>query len=366
MTRALAWLDERRETYLLGLARVAFALLYAHGAFKLVRSTLTNGYFGDSFHIPIVPESWVPSRSVYIALLSVQIFAALLAAFGAFARPLLLGAASIGLYLLCCNRLDYHNNRYVLHLMVFLLAFTPCDRSFRAFGPKFDLERRRALIWAQRLMQIQISLVYIASAGSKLVDADWRGGQVLLLRYQNIIKWWIERGRPLPEPAVNALSSPVFADLTSKAAIGTELFVAFGLWFARTRPFAIWLGVLLHLGIELGASVEIFSFLMWASYLLFCVPELRERKLIYDPARSFSRAFARGLAWFDWLLRFEREGSARAQNKRWGISAIDRDGTVSEGFGALVLTARAVPALFLLWIPLSIVHRTIGRFRPAR
>jgi hypothetical protein len=363
---AFAWLDERRETYLLGLARIAFSLLYAHGAFKLLRSALNNGYFGDSFHIPIVPESWVPSRSVYLALLGIQIFAALVAALGPLARPLLLLASSIGLYLLCCDRLAYHNNRYVLHLMVFLLAFTPCDRSLRAFGPKLGTEQRRALVWAQRLMQIQISLVYIASAGSKLVDADWRGGQVLFLRYQNIIKWWIERGHPLPEPAMNALSSPVFADLTSKAAIGTELFVALGLWFARTRAFAFWLGALLHLGIELGASVEIFSFLMWASYLLFCVPELRERRLIYDPARTFSRTFARGLAWCDWLLRFERESSTQAASKRWGICAIDRDGATSEGFGALVLTARGVPALFLLWIPLAIVHRALGRFRPAR
>jgi hypothetical protein len=362
----LAWLDERRETYLLGLARIAFSVLYAHGTFKLLRSTLSNGYFGESFHIPIVPESWVPSRSLYVALLAFQIVAALVAALGPLARPLLLLASSIGLYLFCCDRLTYHNNRYVLHLMVFLLAFTPCDRSLRAFGPKLNAEQRRGPVWAQRVMQIQILLVYVASAGSKLIDADWRGGQVLFLRYQNIIRWWMERGHPLPQPAVNALSSPVFADLTSKAAIGTELFVAFGLWFPRTRAFAFWLGALLHLGIELGASVEIFSFLMWASYLLFCVPELRERKFIYDPARKFSRTFARCLAWFDWLLRFERQSSQEAANKRWGICATDRDGATSEGFGALVLTARAVPALFVLWIPLAIIHRTISRFRPAR
>jgi hypothetical protein len=364
-----AWLDERRESYLLGLARIAFALIYAHHASKLLRAALDNGYFGDSFHISFLPEAWVPSRSVYLALLVAQMLAALLAALGKFARPLLLFAASVGLYLFCCNRLDYHNNRYVLHLMVFLLSFTPCDRSFLPFGPKLSAEQRVAPIWAQRLAQIQISLVYLASAGSKLFDDDWRGGQVLLLRYRNIVRWWIEQGHPLPARVVAALGSPVFADVTSKAAISTELFVALGLWFGPTRGFALWLGVMLHLGIELGAAVEVFSILMWASYLLFCVPELRERKFFYDPTQAIGRLFARSLQYLDWLARFEVAPHVVPKSApsavRWGISVIDRNQQQDDGFGAFVRIARALPLLFPLWLPLFLLHRVTRRRRRA-
>lgn len=364
MSQRLAWLDERRETYLLGLARVAFALMYVQHVSKLLRLTLTNGYFGDRFHIPIVPEAWVPAKSVYLALLSLQIVAALVAALGPFARPLLLLASSIGLYLFCCDRLDYHHNRYVLHLMVFLLSFTPCDRSFRAFAPKLSAAERVQPIWAQRLIQAQISLVYIASAGSKLWDADWRGGQVLLLRYQTIEPWWNAHGHPLPEPLVRVLTSSAFADLTSKAAIFTEFFVALALWFGRTRAFALWLGVMFHLGIELGANVELFSYVMWASYLMFCVPELRQRKLVYDAAPGVGRTVGRALRYLDWLARFEVSAATHPTRSRWGLSAVDRDERKTEGLGALVLLARAVPALFPLWLPLLALQR-ITRSRPS-
>lgn len=366
MRALFGWLDERRETYLLGLARVALSLMYAHHASKLLRSTLDHGYFADSFFIPLVPEAWVPSRSVYLALLGAQMLAALLAALGKFARPLLLFAASVGLYLFCCNRLDYHNNRYVLHLMVFLISFAPCDRSFRLFGPRLSDEQRVAPVWAQRLAQLQISLVYLASAGSKLVDDDWRGGQVLLLRYRNIVRWWIEHGHPLPDSAVAALGSPSFADATSKAAICTELFVGLGLWFGRTRACALWLGVMLHLGIELGAAVEVFSVLMWASYLFFCVPELRERTLVYDPTRASSRRIARALQYLDWLARFEIIAATEPTTVRWGISVIDRNQRQDDGFGALVLVARAVPVLFPLWLPLFLLQRVTRSRRRAQ
>jgi hypothetical protein len=360
-----AWLDERRETYVLGLARVVLSLMYAQHAVKLFKKTLDYGYFADVFYLPLVPEAWVPSRSLYLALLGLQILAAVLAALGRFARPSLLLASSIGLYLFCCNRLEYHNNRYVLHLMVFLLAFMPCDRSFRAFAPKLGAEQRVRPVWAQRLAQIQISLVYAASAGSKLVDPDWRGGQVLFLRYRNIVKWWFEHGYSMPDSVIAALGSPVFADVTSKAAIATELFVAFALWFGRTRAFALWLGVMLHFGIEVGANVEAFSYLMWASYLLFCVPELRQRKFFYDPTRAAGRAFAHMLRTLDWLARFQLAAATEPGRLRWGISAIDRNQREESGFGALVLMTRALPLLFPLWVPLFLLQKA-SRSRAAR
>ena len=87
-------------------------------------------------------------------------------------------ASLSGLYVLLSDRLQYHNNRYVLLLMCLLLALTPCDRSFCIRGNVRDPAARRGPIWAQRLMQLQLSIVYAASIfiGSRvrwIIPADW-------------------------------------------------------------------------------------------------------------------------------------------------------------------------------------------------
>lgn len=348
-------LESERPTYLLGLVRVAFGVFLFIGTYFAFRGVLEHGYFADAFFIPVLPHAAVASRSVYLALLAARGVAALLIVVGILARPALLVASCIGLYGLLCDRLEYHNNRYVLELLAFLLAFAPCDRSFvlRHSDPT-----ARGPVWAPWLMKLQVSLVYAASAGSKLVDTDWRGGQVLHIRYLHVLDLAAARGKELPSFVHTALSSPVFAELSSKAAIFGELFLALGLWLARTRPLALWLGVMLHFGIQLAAHVEIFSFLMGAAYVLFARPELGERTLYYDPSSTSGARVAALVRRFDWLRRFSIEPRAGKPE------VVDRDGTSAHGFDALVALTRALPILFPLWLPLAIAARLRGGALP--
>ncbi|HET9932067.1 MAG TPA: HTTM domain-containing protein [Polyangiaceae bacterium] len=344
-------IESERPTYLLGLVRVAVGVFLLVGTFFAIREVLDHGYFADAFFIPVLPHAAVASRSVYLALLGLRGVASLLIVIGVQARPALLVASSIGLYGLLCDRLEYHNNRYVLELLAFLLAFAPCDRSFvlrkgngGANGP----------VWAIWLMKLQISLVYAASAGSKLVDTDWRGGQVLHIRYLHVLDLAAARGKELPNWVHTALSSPFFAELSSKAAIFGELFLAVGLWVARTRPFALWLGVMLHLGIQLAAHVEIFSFLMGAAYVLFARQELGARTLHFDPASLRGARIGAVVQRLDWLKRFTIEPRAGS------FEIVERDGTSAHGFDAIVALTRALPLLFPLWLPLAIAARLRG------
>lgn len=346
--RFWAVLSAERPTYLLGLLRVAIGVFVLLGSASQLRWVVEHGYFADSFYIPLVPEWAVPSRNVYLALLGVRSLAALIAIAGVLARPALLLAALIGLYCLCCDRLEYHNNRYVLELLTFLLAFTPCDRSLYCFGA--SAKDARGPYWASWLMKVQVSLVYAASAGSKLVDVDWRGGQVLHVRYLHVLDLAAARGQQLPGWVHAALSSPAFAEVSSKAAIFGELFLALGLWLPRTRAFALWLGVMLHFGIQIAAHVEIFSFLMGAAYLLFAAPELAERQLCFDPSSARQARIARLCAALDWLRRFQlvpRQGP---------LEVVDRGGTVQRGWAAAVGLSRALPLLFPFWLPLAVVR----------
>lgn len=348
-----AWFDGERESALLGLMRLVFAGLLLHNAYKLANTTLARGYFGDVLHVPFVSEAWVPSEAVYFVLLGLQGAAALLALMGVLARPALLAATCIGIYLFTLDRLQYHNNRYLLLLLAFLLAFAPCDRAYAPFGKIRVASERVGPVWARILIQFQVSLVYLASAGSKLFDADWRGGQVLSVRYQQALEMAERQGVALPEWIRALLASPHFGELTSKAAIATELFLAIALWLPKTRAVALWLAVMFHLGIEIGARVEIFSYLMWGALLAFCVPELRERKVVFASDTRLGRWLERALPRLDWLRRFELvPTTAQALPRRFEV--VDRDGRREHGLAAAALLARGLCPLFPLWLPLRL------------
>jgi hypothetical protein len=268
------------------------------------------------------------------------------------------------LYVLLCDRLQYHNNRYALLLLAFLLPFAPCDRSFLLVRGLRNLGAGEpGPVWAQRLMQVQVSLVYLGSSGGKLLDTDWREGQVMLLRGIKTIEYLNSSGFHVPGWLAALLSSPLVFNLLSKAGIATELFVALGIWQPRLRPYALWVGVMFHLGIEITAHVELFSYLMWTSYVLFVRPECRERALYYRADVPAARSLARTVAALDWLARFRVEVAEDAIGT--GLWVVDRDGTPAGGLRAVALVARSVPLLFPLWLPLHAMS-LVTRRRPAR
>jgi hypothetical protein len=352
---------EERDGYVLGLLRLAISVLLLINCARLALELNRGGYFGDFFHIPMIPESWLPTSSGYTRLLGLQALAAVFAFLGLWPREALFVASSLGLYFLSCDRLQYHNNRYALLLLGFVLAFAPCDRSFliargraRALVPS----ARLAPSFARRLFQVQVSLVYLGSAGGKLLDADWRGGQVLLMRFSNTAQTAALHGFALPAWLNLALSSLLVASLAAKVAISSELFIALGSWLPRTRRVALWVGLLFHLGIEISARVELFSWLMSASYLAFVRPEVRERTVEIDPGRTWGKTLARLLPWLDWLARFELTALAEQQTRGPSVSVTGRDGRRVQGMAALVELAAAIPLLFPLWLPLSLIVKS--------
>jgi hypothetical protein len=262
------WLGAEGDVSVLGLARVAFGLLLVANAVRALRE-LGHGYFGDVFHWPLLPEALVPSRPVYAALVAVQLLLAVLVVGGRWrAREALFASALLGTYVLLCDRLQFHHNRWALFCQAFLLSFAPCDRSFR-LGPRLQCV---GPLWAARLVGLQLSIIYLASGGSKLLDADWRSGLVLLERFHLYASQAIAAG--VPAGVMDALARPATASVLAKGAIATELFLAFGLWPARTRVLALCWGAAFHLVIEATSRVESFTWVVLASYLVFVTPGL--------------------------------------------------------------------------------------------
>jgi hypothetical protein len=344
------WLSEQRETYVLGLLRVGFALLLFGQLSRRALELWRGGYFGDVFHMPLVPAALVPSAGVYGCLLGAALLGCALSALGVFARPALFGAAALGLFCTLCDRLQYHNNRYQLLLLAMLVAVTPCDRSFSLVrttelgpGPR----------WGARLVAFQVSIVYLASSLGKLFDADWRGGAVLRLRFAVAEPYLADYvGADLARACTDVITHPAFAALAATIAISSELFLAVGPWLRRTRILALWLGVVFHVSVELFARVELFSYTMLCSYLVFVTPELRERRLSWDTSRRIGRRFSRLFQRVDLLQRFEHEQSPTQPSL---LETSDRDGERHQGLAAWRELARAVPPLFPLWLPLRLL-----------
>ena len=356
---------EERDALLLGVLRLAISVLLFFNGLRLVLEFSRGGYFGDYFHMPLLPEAWLPGRSGYPLLLGIQALASLCAFVGWWPREALLTATSLGLYFLCCDRLQYHNNRYALLLLGFLLAFTPCDRSFVLVrGRRHTLPRdeRIAPTFARRLFQIQVSLVYLGSTAGKLLDADWRGGLVLFMRFADAPATTAAHGFPMPAWVIGILTSAWFASLAAKAAIASELFIALGIWLPQTRRLALWLGVLFHVSIEITANVELFSWLMVASYLAFVVPEVRERRFEFVRGNPRAEWLARLVTLFDWCARFERTALEAATNPGAAFYVTNRSGRRATGALGLAQLAEAIPVLFPLWLPLAL-YAKVSRSR---
>jgi hypothetical protein len=347
------WKTEEGDPYVVSLFRCLVGVLLFLSALRDGWAVSRGPYFGDVFHIPLVPEELVPSRGVFVALIALQGVLAIAIAAGRGARAALLASALIGIYLLSCDRLGYHNNRYALLLFAFLLAFAPCDRAF-VWGSRQMGAAAPAPLWAQRLLQLQLSIIYIASGGSKLLDADWRGGQVIGDSFLRSTPLAVAKGVPLE--LMHWLAQPWIASALSKTAIATELFLAVGLFLPRTRAFALWWGVMFHVTIEVTSNVELFGWLSVATYALFATPTTRERVLFYDPSSRFAALLAGFIRWFDWLARFElRPGGVSLGASPFAVE--DRDGSIATGLLGVARLARATPILFPLSLPLLVLAR---------
>jgi hypothetical protein len=279
--RIRGWRDEAGDVQALGLVRLIIGFFLFRQALHDVQLAADVGYFGERFHVAMLPEALVPSARGFVALELLMMLCGAAAVVGIAARPALLVAAPLGIFLILCDRMRYHHHLYVLYLTAFLLAFSPCDRSW-VRGRRLARERRGPL-WAVRLLQLQLSIIYIASGGSKLLDADWRSGRVHAQRQTRTTPAAVDAG--VPRRLMAFLASPLGGSILAKGAILTELGVAVALWHPRTRRVAALIGIAFHVTIDFTAGVDIFSWVSIAILSLFLVyPSVPARPVMTESA----------------------------------------------------------------------------------
>jgi hypothetical protein len=187
--------------------------------------------------------------------------------------------------LLTCSGADV-----LLVCVSFYMMLAPC-------GAAYSLDARRIarlrgtlaepliVPWAQRLIQIQVSLLYFMTAFLKATGTTWPDGTALhyVLGNTEFRRW-----------TFGLTNYPLAINVLTLGALAIEFALPFLLWFRASRPYAIAAGIALHGGIALTVNIPIFGELLMASYLTFLTaPELDTVLRVLDVRRLFRRTAAR-------------------------------------------------------------------------
>jgi hypothetical protein len=136
--------------------------------------------------------------------------------------------------------------------------------------------------WALRLMQVQLSAVYLGSVWEKLHGAPWTDGTAVSYAMQ------IADFQRFAVPDL-LTHSMLFSSVMSYWTLAVELMIGILVWNRAARPLVLGLGVGLHLGIDMTLRIGFFSAAILTAYLVFLSPAAASAALL--TARERVRAF---------------------------------------------------------------------------
>lgn len=165
----------------------------------------------------------------------------------------------------------------LLRVLAVYLIFAPSgdslswDRWRRDRARFWEFPRRAP--WAIRMLQVQLSVIYVAAVWAKMQGDVWRNGTAITyaLRMSDQLRF------PTPEFVAG---SPLLVEWLTIATLLTELSIGLCVWNRRARPWVLGAGFLMHLGIEVFIMVGFFSIGMWCLYLVFLPPSATERTVL--------------------------------------------------------------------------------------
>lgn len=259
------------------LVRSLVGLIAVAHLWPIARSAWRGDTFHGRFHQPYLDIVAELKAGPYTALITIGVVAAFGMCLGIATRwSTAITFVVVALHLLVSTT-HVHNNRAYLVSVLALLAVTPTAGAYsidawwrdRGGRPPAPIESPAWTLWMLRFV---CSTVYAASGISKLLDPDWFGGTVTWGRV--VLQEATVRASVLPDIVVDVLVDRSFHSVAAKGIVLTELFIAGGLWWSRTRRWAIAAAVVFHVMIELSAEVQLFSWLALAVLIVWADPDL--------------------------------------------------------------------------------------------
>jgi len=160
-----------------------------------------------------------------------------------------------------------HSGDTFLRVAGFFLMFAPVgaalsvDRIVRVCRGKEPPEIQPRSLWAARMIQIELSLVYLATFCWKLKGSSWLDGSALfyiyhLLEFQRF-------------PVPSWLLQPVLLKIATWFALLLELSLGTLIWIKRFRYKLLLAGLLFHLSLEYSLNTPMMQWDFLSAYLLF-------------------------------------------------------------------------------------------------
>ena len=172
------------------------------------------------------------------------------------------------------NPAVFNSGDVLIRLEALFLALAPCGAALsldqrRRAGAFWSAQVRAP--WATRLMQLQLSVIYLASVRAKLSGTTWAEGTAVsyAMRLDDML-WW-----PLPDVLV---TDPIAANVATWGVLALELSLAILVWFPRLRPWILAAGIVMHTTIAVTINVGFFTPAVFVLYLAF-VPSTAIRDL---------------------------------------------------------------------------------------
>lgn len=191
------------------------------------------------------------------------------------------------------NAWVFHAGDTLLRIIAFYLCFAPAgaalslDRLRTARERFWEFPLRAPIVI--RLLQIQVSIIYISTVWAKVRGKTWNDGTAVVysLNLDDLARF--------PVPAF-VLDSELLANLVTWGVLAGELAIGILVWVPRLRPWVLGIGVALHLGIDIGLRVAFFSWTVFVLYVAFLPPRRVEAFILAVRERVATRGLRRGLA----------------------------------------------------------------------
>lgn len=286
-----------QPAYTLGLVRMAFGAVAIGWAVSLLPDLYALfGRHGVESHQPESPYQWSvfaiwTSDHVLLIGWILLLLSSVALMIGWHSR---LAALTVFVLILSFEHRDpwaFNTGDLAVRIEALFLAISPCGAALsldqvRGAGKFWSAQQRPQ--WPLRLMQVQLSLIYLGSVQAKLNGNAWPQGTAVsyALRLQDMLL--------LPTPHWFT-SSALLMNAVTWGTLAIELSVGILVWNKRLRPWVLAAGVVMHTVIMITIAVGFFTLAMFVLYLAFVPPEIVERlpRSAKDMARKLEAALSR-------------------------------------------------------------------------
>jgi len=159
------------------------------------------------------------------------------------------------------NPAIFHGGDTVMRLMSFLLMFSPAGNGWSVDAMLHGHWEAIADPWCLRLMQIQVSIIYLRNVFWKLRGEEWRNGTAIW--YTSNCDAYVRFRVPRWLLSIPMMRFATWSALAIEFSLGTLI------WISEFRMVAMLFGIALHLILEVVMNLQLFGYVMIACLLLF-------------------------------------------------------------------------------------------------